>query len=53
MLDGILDGISDGLLDGMSEIAKVRPDNPVEWLAAFLLRNNPQGPSGQQQSQQG
>mmetsp|Transcript_8859 Transcript_8859/g.11399 ORF Transcript_8859/g.11399 Transcript_8859/m.11399 type:complete len:127 (+) Transcript_8859:137-517(+) len=38
------------LLDGMSELAKVRPDNPVEWLAAYLLRNNPQRSS--QQSQQ-
>ena len=41
------------LLDGMSELAKVRPDNPVEWLAAYLLRHNPQGPSQQQQQKQG
>lgn len=30
------------LLDGMSELVKERPPNPVEWLAAFLLRNDPQ-----------
>uniref|UniRef100_A0A6U2LMK3 Uncharacterized protein n=1 Tax=Leptocylindrus danicus TaxID=163516 RepID=A0A6U2LMK3_9STRA len=39
------------LLDGMSELVKVRPDNPVEWLAAYLLRNNPQGPTPPQQQQ--
>lgn len=30
------------LLDGMSELVKERPQNPVEWLAAYLLRNDPQ-----------
>ena len=30
------------LLDGMSELVKERPSNPVEWLAAYLLRNDPQ-----------
>ncbi|KAL3823072.1 hypothetical protein ACHAXA_011124 [Cyclostephanos tholiformis] len=30
------------LLDGMSELVKERPPNPVEWLAAYLLRNDPQ-----------
>ncbi|KAL7532533.1 hypothetical protein ACHAXR_004690 [Thalassiosira sp. AJA248-18] len=30
------------LLDGMSELVKERPANPVEWLAAYLLRNDPQ-----------
>ena len=30
------------LLDGMSELVKERPTNPVEWLAAYLLRNDPQ-----------
>jgi protein dpy-30 len=24
---------------------KERPNNPVEFLAAYLLKNNPQGPS--------
>jgi protein dpy-30 len=30
------------LLDGMSCLVKERPANPVEWLAHYLLRNNPQ-----------
>jgi len=30
------------LLDGMSELVKERPTNPVEWLAAYLLRHDPQ-----------
>lgn len=30
------------LLDGMSELVKERPPNPVEWLAAYLLKNDPQ-----------
>mmetsp|Transcript_52196 Transcript_52196/g.62837 ORF Transcript_52196/g.62837 Transcript_52196/m.62837 type:complete len:169 (+) Transcript_52196:133-639(+) len=30
------------LLDGMSELVKERPPNPIEWLAAYLIRNNPQ-----------
>ena len=30
------------LLDGMSELVKERPPNPVEWLAGYLLRNDPQ-----------
>jgi len=25
----------------MSELVKVRPENPVEWLATYLLANNP------------
>ena len=29
------------LLQGMSELVKVRPDQPVEWLAHYLLNNNP------------
>lgn len=29
------------LLQGMSELVKVRPDTPVEWLAQYLLNNNP------------
>mmetsp|Transcript_6647 Transcript_6647/g.27891 ORF Transcript_6647/g.27891 Transcript_6647/m.27891 type:complete len:137 (-) Transcript_6647:277-687(-) len=33
------------LLDGMSALVKERPPNPVEWLAAYLVKNNPQGPS--------
>ncbi|CAK4081005.1 unnamed protein product [Aphanomyces euteiches] len=33
------------LLQGMSSLVKERPPNPIEWLAAYLLKNNPQGPS--------
>lgn len=35
------------LLQGMQALVKERPDNPVEFLAAYLLKNNPQGPSNQ------
>lgn len=34
------------LLQGMSALVKERPANPIEWLAAYLTKNNPQGPSG-------
>jgi len=30
------------LLQGMSALVRERPANPVEWLAHFLLANNPQ-----------
>ena len=30
------------LLDGMSALVKERPPNPVEWLASYLLKHNPQ-----------
>jgi protein dpy-30 len=33
------------LLDGMSALVKERPPNPVEWLAAYLIKHNPQSPS--------
>jgi protein dpy-30 len=29
------------MLQGLAEVARVRPDDPVEFLAAFLLKNNP------------
>lgn len=32
------------LLDGMSALVKERPPNPVEWLATYLLKHNPQNP---------
>ena len=35
------------LLQGMQALVKERPNNPVEFLAAYLLKNNPQGPSNQ------
>ncbi|GAQ85457.1 hypothetical protein KFL_002360090 [Klebsormidium nitens] len=33
------------LLQGLQHTARERPDNPVEYLAAFLLKNNPQKPA--------
>lgn len=33
------------LLDGMSALVKERPPNPIEWLAAYLLKHNPQNQS--------
>ena len=30
------------LLKGMSALVKERPDDPVEWLATFLLKNKNQ-----------
>mmetsp|Transcript_2611 Transcript_2611/g.3152 ORF Transcript_2611/g.3152 Transcript_2611/m.3152 type:complete len:140 (-) Transcript_2611:235-654(-) len=33
------------LLDGMSELAKERPANPVQWLASYLIRHDPQNPN--------
>lgn len=30
------------LLEGMSALVKVRPEDPVEWLAHYLLEHNPQ-----------
>lgn len=29
------------LLQGLAQLSKERPDNPVEYLAHFLLQNNP------------
>merc|ERR1719203_2339420 len=29
------------LLPGMNAVAEERPENPVEWLAYYLLKNNP------------
>lgn len=33
------------LLQGMSALVKERPANPVEYLAQFLLKNNPDAPA--------
>ena len=30
------------LLQGMSQLVKERPPNPIEYLATYLLKNNPQ-----------
>ena len=37
------------LLDGMAALVVTRPPNPVEWLAAYLLKHNPQGSSSKPQ----
>mmetsp|Transcript_23304 Transcript_23304/g.59470 ORF Transcript_23304/g.59470 Transcript_23304/m.59470 type:complete len:104 (+) Transcript_23304:102-413(+) len=29
------------LLPGLNAVAEERPENPVEWLAYYLLKNNP------------
>merc|ERR1719497_234086 len=29
------------LLPGLNAVAEERPENPVEWLAHYLLKNNP------------
>ena len=31
------------LLEGMAILARERPPNPIEWLAAFLLQNKDRG----------
>mmetsp|Transcript_6395 Transcript_6395/g.13986 ORF Transcript_6395/g.13986 Transcript_6395/m.13986 type:complete len:99 (+) Transcript_6395:98-394(+) len=31
------------LLQGLNTVAEERPDNPVEFLAYYLLKNNPMG----------
>merc|ERR1719498_821081 len=33
------------LLDGMSQLVYERPQDPIGWLAAYLVANNPQNPS--------
>jgi|EP00953_Heterococcus_sp_UTEX-ZZ885_P013904 protein dpy-30 len=30
------------LLDGMAALVKERPPNPVDWLASYLVKHNPQ-----------
>merc|ERR1711998_526278 len=34
------------LLQGLSALVKERPNNPVEYLATYLLQNNPQKSDG-------
>merc|ERR1740138_417090 len=29
------------LMPGLKAVAEERPENPVEWLAYYLLKNNP------------
>lgn len=33
------------LVAGLTEVAKKKPENPVEWFARYLLENNPNKPS--------
>mmetsp|Transcript_95254 Transcript_95254/g.253011 ORF Transcript_95254/g.253011 Transcript_95254/m.253011 type:complete len:103 (-) Transcript_95254:266-574(-) len=44
------------LLPGMNAVAEERPEDPVEWLAYYLLKNNPkrqgQEPPAQEAPQQ-
>jgi hypothetical protein len=28
-------------ISGMAEVVKIRPENPIEFLASYLLRNDP------------
>eukprot|EP00542_Grammatophora_oceanica_P014703 CAMPEP_0194027712 /NCGR_PEP_ID=MMETSP0009_2-20130614/1807_1 /TAXON_ID=210454 /ORGANISM="Grammatophora oceanica, Strain CCMP 410" /LENGTH=133 /DNA_ID=CAMNT_0038666863 /DNA_START=72 /DNA_END=473 /DNA_ORIENTATION=- len=37
------------LLEGMSELVKERPSNPIEYLATYLLKHDPQRAGSQQQ----
>lgn len=38
------------LLHGLASLVRERPDDPVEYLAAFLLKNNPKRQKDQNQS---
>jgi len=29
------------LVNGLTTLVKTRPEDPVEWLASYLLKNNP------------
>lgn len=29
------------LMHGMQQLIKERPDDPIEWIANYLLKNNP------------
>jgi protein dpy-30 len=41
------------LMQGLQAVCKERPENPVEFLAYYLLSHNPQKPAAAQQQQQG
>lgn len=35
------------LMEGLTSLVRERPEDPVEYLAAFLRKNNPKRPSGE------
>ncbi|CAD8048435.1 unnamed protein product [Paramecium primaurelia] len=37
------------LLQAMTEVAKVRPPNPIEFIANYLMQNNPEKAQARQQ----
>ena len=37
---------------GMTELVKERPANPIQWLASYLIRHDPQSNNTQQGQQQ-
>ncbi|CAK58275.1 unnamed protein product (macronuclear) [Paramecium tetraurelia] len=37
------------LLQAMTEVAKVRPSNPIDFIAQYLISNNPDKPLARQQ----
>eukprot|EP00041_Stephanoeca_diplocostata_P034648 m.1190863 g.1190863 ORF g.1190863 m.1190863 type:complete len:90 (-) comp24556_c1_seq25:2923-3192(-) len=34
------------LLEGLANLSKERPPNPIEWLAAYLMKNKDSKPEG-------
>ncbi|CAH0515859.1 unnamed protein product [Peronospora belbahrii] len=38
------------LLQGMSALVKERPPNPIEWLASYLIKNNPQNTNAESEA---
>lgn len=34
--------ITNNVIAGMAELVKERPPNPIEWLASYLLKHDPQ-----------
>ena len=35
------------LVNGLTQLVKQRPEDPVEFLAAYMLKNNPKNKKGQ------
>lgn len=42
--DYLTNSLSATLLKGMKELCKVKPADPVQWLADWLIENNPNKP---------